>query len=183
MINITTTTEVAPWHMRQEIISRNDSSNSFGNQPYKRFAKSASHIVLSTALIGMASMTSLDFGRASSITSVPNHTPLVAYSAERTSEFYAFKNRDEVSDFIIGRDDVKGFLKSFPNLIRKISEEAKVTLSIFTDLEEGWKNLYVEIKTGRSLQELDLLEDQLFSFIKKDNLLQAALTDMIISFS
>lgn len=182
MINIAVTTEVAPWHIRPEAFNRNDSSSIFVNQTLSKFTKSASNIVLSTALIGVA-MTSLGVGMVSSITSVPSHTPLGAYSVERTDEFYSFKNRDEVSGFIVGRDDVKGFLKSFPNLIRKVSEEAKVTLSIFTDLEEGWQNLYVEIKTGRSLEELDLLEDQLFSFIKKDNLLQGALTDMIISFS
>ena len=69
--------------------------------------------------------------------------------------------------------------KIIPNLIGEYSS----SLSIFEDLEEGWENLYIQINTNYSLEELDSIKNKLFSLIESDAILKSAMIHVIISFS
>jgi hypothetical protein len=150
------------------------------NKPQKKAGMSAVRI-FSTALLAASLCAASDFDKGGSL-NVAEPISLEEYSSGKATEPYVFLNRDEVTKFISNRNDIKELLKSLPVMTAEVLGEAKMSLSVFTDFEENWKNLRVEIETNHSIEEFGLLEDKLFALFEENKIPDSALADVTISF-
>ena len=74
---------------------------------------------------------------------------------------------EAVQSYIQDKAGVLDFLKALPSLIQSVFIRSQVTmsLSVFIDCEEDWSNLCVEIFSDYEIEELTLLENELFGKI------------------
>lgn len=151
------------------------------NQPQKKRVGSAAKI-FSTAIVAGSFCVASSMDKVNSSLEVSRPISIEEYSLGKATESYIFSNRNEVNKFIDGRSDIKDLLKSLPIMVADVLGEAKMSLSIFADSEENWKNLCVEIETNRPIEEFGLLEEKLFALFEENEVPDSAIADVTISF-
>lgn len=104
------------------------------------------------------------------------HTSLEDYHSSNTQEYYKFIKRDEVSKFIEAKESTRLLLKALPALISEYFGQVEVTLDIYQDYEEGWKNLRIIIGSSSFDKE-----EKLLTAITEDDELRPSLNDIILS--
>lgn len=82
---------------------------------------------------------------------------------DNLSKFYEFSNKDDVIKFVSQDEDLFYILISAPKYIYEIfGTDIKLILELFTDIEEGWDELFIIIKSSYPFETTDEFEKKLF---------------------
>ncbi|MCI5050279.1 MAG: hypothetical protein MRY32_08130 [Rickettsiales bacterium] len=96
-------------------------------------------------------------------------------------EFFTFKHRDAILNYIDQHDHISPFLKSLQFMIREVFGGVDTILSIMNYDDENWSTLRVEIISDLEIDDLFDRENKLFELIEKDSSYSMAMEHLTIS--
>jgi hypothetical protein len=82
---------------------------------------------------------------------------------------YSLENYSEVAAYV-NEHGLREFIADLPQIVRSVFGAATMLhLSVYHDVEEGWKSLYVQIHSGNPVSQLIPLKRVLFSRLQQND--------------